>query len=175
MEKNFIQIKLKNEFKYSFCFLKNKKLLLLNINNIVTYYFEIKNYIQVFKSRKGFIDLIPNKNNIIPFFLTSFYRSLQLISKRILVLKGLGLKALYSKSLHEVDFKLGFSHMLKLKINSEIGIFIKKNLFYFQSINKENLGNLLNRIKNLKYPDSYRGKGIWYKNEKLKMKLVKKK
>jgi hypothetical protein len=174
MEQNIIQIKIKPELQYHFCFLKQKRLLLLILNNVV-YYFEIKSNISILKVKKNIICLTSKNKNKIPFILTSFYKSLEFISKKILILKGLGLKANYLKDLHEVDFKLGFSHLLKIKINLAVGIFIKKNLLYFQSINKEILGNLLHKIKHLKYPDSYRGKGIWYKNEKLKMKVVKKK
>jgi len=44
----------------------------------------------------------------------------------------------------------------------------------FQSIFKNVLGNYVYKIKRFKIPDNYRGKGIWYRNEKRKIEKKKK-
>ena len=89
-----------------------------------------------------------------------------------LILKGLGLKVQIVDDF--LEFKLGYSHRCFIKLEKEIGVKIKKNLLFLQSVNKELLGNFLYKIKILKKPDVYKGKGIWYKNEKISLKPVKK-
>ena len=97
------------------------------------------------------------------------------IIKRLL-LKGLGLKVL-SISRTFISFKLGFSHLIKIKIPFGLKIKIYKQKTN-QKINiigndKTIVGNFASFIKYLRKADSYKGKGIKYKNEFLKLKKVK--
>ena len=73
-----------------------------------------------------------------------------------------------------IEFKLGFSHMITLSIPNEIKVSIIKNNLILESFDKILLGNFSATIKNFKTPDSYKGKGICYKNEILFLKVVKK-
>ena len=90
-----------------------------------------------------------------------------------LILKGLGLKVNVINS-NELEFKLGFSHIVLLKIPKSIKITVLKNVIILESFNKVELGNIANEIKMLKKPNPYKGKGIWYKNEKVVLKTIKK-
>ena len=43
-----------------------------------------------------------------------------------------------------------------------------------EGFDKVTVGNFVNKIRNLKFPDSYKGKGFWYKNEVIKLKEINK-
>ena len=112
--------------------------------------------------------------------LTFFYSKLenlnvnleQLYTKKLL-LQGLGLKAILT-NLNILELKLGFSHIISLSIPNTIKINIIKNILIIESSDLILLGNFAARIKNFRQPDSYKGKGICYKNEVLFLKAVKK-
>jgi ribosomal protein L6P/L9E len=73
-------------------------------------------------------------------------------------------------------FKLGFSHVLFLSIPSNIiNIIIDKTFIILESDDLLVLGNFCKKIKQLKLPDIYKGKGFSYKNQKLILKSIKKK
>ena len=103
---------------------------------------------------------------------SNFYRNLIFKARGFLILQGLGLKVQIIDNF--LEFKLGYSHKCYIEIEQDLNVKIKKNLLFLQSVNKEKLGNFLYRIKILKKPDVYKGKGIWYKNEKISLKPVKK-
>jgi len=95
--------------------------------------------------------------------------------KKKLTLKGLGYRMTLFPDLKRVDFKLGYSHLKKLEIPNQMKIKIRKNSINVESENKGLLGNFVSKIHSLRRPDSYKGKGFWYKYEKEKLKEIKKK
>lgn len=172
------KITISDKVKVNFCCLNQKKLMLFKIGSL-TYYKEIPQFIVVSKNEKKtliFKTIENTKIKIQQFYLfLSSIQSLQSQNKKLLILKGLGLKVRFDQITNFLEFKLGFSHLCLFAIDKEITVRIKKNILFFQSINKEKLGNFLYKIKSLRFPDVYKGKGIWYKNEKIKLKVVKKK
>lgn len=82
----------------------------------------------------------------------------QTIYKKEVVLKGLGFKANIEKDV--LILKLGYSHLLHEKITEDIQVTIKNNILICESKNKESLGTFTARIRTLKKPDSYKGKGL---------------
>lgn len=159
-----------NLLKIDLCYFKNKKILLFTTKNFVRYYKQIW-FIEVSKNKKNYITLNSSWRFLSNF--SNFYRNLIFKAKGFLILKGLGLKVNLINNI--LEFKLGYSHKSFININSEISVKIKKNLLFLQSVNEEKLGNFLYNIKELKKPDVYKGKGIWYKNEKMILKIIKKK
>ena len=105
--------------------------------------------------------------------LTSLNVNIKKIHTKKLLLKGLGLKATILHS-NLVELKLGFSHTITLSIPNEIKLTIIKNTLVLESADQILLGNFSATIKSFKTPDSYKGKGICYKNEVLLLKAVKK-
>lgn len=95
-----------------------------------------------------------------------------------LKLVGVGFKV-FSHQLRNDDillhFKLGFSHPLYIRIPSNMNVFSYKstNLSIFGSSLKE-INQITARIRSYKKPDPYKGKGILYPNEKIKLKVGKK-
>jgi large subunit ribosomal protein L6 len=93
--------------------------------------------------------------------------------KLILELNGVGFKMIKENNL--LTFDLGFSHKVYYNIPIDLKIEIKKNKFL------KIFGIVLNyvtqtavRIKFLKKPDIYKGKGFRYRKELLKLKQGKK-
>lgn len=95
-----------------------------------------------------------------------------------LELVGVGYKVFLAEKPNNnflLHFKLGFSHPLFFKINPAIKVFCYKsiNLYLFSNSLKD-VSQLAARIKAHKFPEPYKGKGILYKNEKIKIKEGKK-
>jgi len=160
----------------------NFKTFLLIKNPIKTVYLLVPKGLLIQKSGQSLsLQFNSNKTNKqlladFPLFyskILNFNGEYEKVHTKKLVLKGLGLKAtLINDKL--IEFKLGFSHMITLSIPNEIKVSIIKNNLILESFDKILLGNFSATIKNFKTPDSYKGKGICYKNEILFLKVVKK-
>ena len=159
-----------NLLNVSLSYFKNSKFLLFKNNKSTIFYKRLENSTLIKKSQISFLTLKASWKYLNNF--SYFYRNLVFKARGFLILKGLGLKVQIVENF--LEFKLGFSHKCYLEIEQEIYVKIKKNLLFLQSVNKERLGNFLYRIKLLRKPDVYKGKGIWYKNEIISLKPVKK-
>ena len=90
-----------------------------------------------------------------------------------LVLKGIGFKVFSTNYKNILMFQLGYTHPIYFKIN--LNFFIHKNIKLFLNNNVyQNLINVSFLIKLLKWPEPYKGKGIFFFNEKIKLKTGKK-
>jgi hypothetical protein len=111
-------------------------------------------------------------------FIITFSKWLKKFNKtyvRKVLLKGLGLKVNLSSDFKILEFKLGFSHIIKVKIPlDKLNVKIIKNIISVTGFNLVTVGNFLYKIRALKSPNTYKGKGIWYKNEVRTLKAIKK-
>jgi hypothetical protein len=170
------KLKLYNFNKIYWCFLKNKKVLVLSTSGSLEKYVVFPMYVTLFKQSNNYVLSYKNTNNFYFFFakwLEQFYKPLQ----KKLFFKGLGFKFKYSSfKKDKLELKLGFSHMITILIpKKEIKIFlIKKNRLAIEGFNYSLVGNFAQKIRMLKFPDSYNGKGFWYKNEVKTLKEIKK-
>lgn len=139
-----------------FFFLKNRELIL---------FFKIKSCQYKISYFKHF------KNNLINTFKTS-----NIYEKTVLRLVGIGFKAIaITKNKQNIlCLKLGYSHLFFLNIPEGISVRIIKQVLYLRCSNKQKLQNFCNFVKNLKKPDSYKGKGFSFEYEKLYLKKGKK-
>jgi len=108
---------------------------------------------------------------------SSFIKLIQNFSLKIkkkLILKGLGLKAnLIKESL--LELKLGFSHLSYISIPvSCLTIRVFKNILIAESFDIIEMNNFLYKIRNLKTPNAYKAKGIWFFKEQRYRKVIKK-
>jgi ribosomal protein L6P/L9E len=95
--------------------------------------------------------------------------------RKQLLLKGLGFKGNISEGGLFLELKLGFSHLVKVAINlSELKMSMNTTLLVVEGFEAYKVGNFLKKIRNLKAPDAYKGKGFWYKNEVKIFKDIKK-
>ena len=102
-----------------------------------------------------------------------FLKDFNRIFIKKLILKGLGLKVNLLNKL-SLQLKLGFSHLVDIVIPNNLIVSFSKSIIAIQGTDATAVGNFANLVKRKKLPDAYKGKGIWYKNEKLILKTVKK-
>jgi len=65
---------------------------------------------------------------------------------------------------------LGYSHPVRFIPPAGIKIETKENKITIFGVNKEEVGRVADKIKRLRWPDAYKGKGIRYLGERLKLK-----
>jgi len=92
-----------------------------------------------------------------------------------LILLGVGYRV-EDVSNNTIKLKIGFSHFVFIKVPDLVSVFAtKRNQLVLKSANLELLTQFAAKIKGLKLPDPYKGKGIRFKNEILVLKEGKKK
>lgn len=89
-----------------------------------------------------------------------------------LILEGIGFKSEVKGE--ELVLALGFSHPVNVKIPAGIKVTAEKNVITISGINKEEVGEFAAKIRALKKPEPYKGKGMRYDNEVIKRKQGKK-
>lgn len=70
----------------------------------------------------------------------------------------------------DLVLSLGYSHPVRFTPPAGIKIETKENKITVFGVNKEEVGRVADKIKRLRWPDSYKGKGIRYLGERLKLK-----
>ena len=92
--------------------------------------------------------------------------------ERVLEINGIGYRAVLSGS--SIEFNLGYSHPVKFDLPKGISASIdKKNVIRLTGIDKELLGHTAASIRRLRPPESYKGKGIKYAEERIQRKAGK--
>ena len=73
-------------------------------------------------------------------------------------------------------FKLGYSHLIYFKIPEDINTFCVKftKLFIFGNVPYQKLTQVTSQLRDCKKPEPYKGKGILYYGETIKLKKGKK-
>lgn len=145
-------------------------------------YYILPDFIQIEKLDGSLIfkidSCVENSTVLLNNFFLSFAKWLKSFEKPLrkkLILKGLGFRASVLSSENILELKLGFSHIIKVVIPSnDISIKVDKNSLIVEGADPVKIGNFATYIRNLKFPDSYKGKGFWYKNETITLKEIKK-
>lgn len=156
--------------------LKHKNFLIMQTQDNIKKYISFPKEVKVLKIKKNYFFKSSSFNSFYKILLKwveTLYKPLQ----KKLFFKGLGFKFRYSNAEKtKLEFKLGFSHFTTLIIpKKEIKIFlIKKNRIAVEGFNYSLVGNIAQKILMLRFPDSYNGKGLWYKNEFKILKQIKK-
>lgn len=99
----------------------------------------------------------------------TFFKKLKLI--------GVSYKAFNKNltNLNLIEFKLGYSHSIFLKPSKDVSVICyKSNILFVQSNSYNKLSEIAAIIRNYKVPEIYKGKGILYQNETIKLKQGKK-
>jgi hypothetical protein len=168
-----IKIILSELYDISFCLLKKTKFIILKYKNVLSY-FEIP-FNTVFVKKHNILIFL-NADNHFFCSLQNWFKRFKRPSRKKLIFVGRGLKAsfLRKNGIRMLKLKLEYSHYKFLCIPLNIKIKIRKNVLTFESFNSVELGNFLYKIKILKFPNSYKGKGIHYKYENQNLKQIKK-
>lgn len=146
-------------------------------------YFIIPDYISFEKSNNclvfKLVNVVSENSTELDNFFLSFSKALKGFEKpfkKKIILKGLGFRASVLSESNILELKLGYSHLVNVALPSsrELSVKVDKNTITLEGSDAVFVGNFANRIRNLKFPDSYKGKGFWYKNEIINLKEVKK-
>jgi large subunit ribosomal protein L6 len=89
-----------------------------------------------------------------------------------LIVEGIGFKAEVKGS--EIVFALGFSHPVQVSIPQNIKVTAEKNIITISGADIEQVGQFAARLRALKKPEPYKGKGIRYEGEVIRRKQGKK-
>ncbi|PIQ66760.1 MAG: 50S ribosomal protein L6 [Candidatus Zambryskibacteria bacterium CG_4_9_14_3_um_filter_40_16] len=89
-----------------------------------------------------------------------------------LLIEGIGFRV--ENKGDKLVFALGFSHPVEVPIPQGIKALVEKNAITISGIDKELVGSFAAHIRSLKKPEPYKGKGIRYKDEVVKIKQGKK-
>lgn len=90
---------------------------------------------------------------------------------KTLELVGTGYKAEISGKL--LTLNVGFSHPVKIKVPEGIDVKVEKLEITVEGIDKELVGYMADKIRSIRPPEPYKGKGIKYKDEVIRRKAGK--
>ena len=89
-----------------------------------------------------------------------------------LEIRGIGYKARTEDK--KLVLELGFSHDINIAIPQDLDVSVEKNIIIISGIDKVKVGQFAATIKTKRKPDVYKGKGIRYLGEEIKLKPGKK-
>jgi len=89
-----------------------------------------------------------------------------------LEIEGLGYRALLEGT--DLLLYVGFTHPVKIKASEGIKFSIEKNIITVAGIDKELISQIAAKIRKIKPPEPYKGKGIRYLGEVVRRKVGKK-
>ncbi len=92
--------------------------------------------------------------------------------ERVLEINGIGYRAMLKGN--RIELNLGFSHPVQFDLPEGISASIdRKNVIKLNGIDKELVGQTAASIRQLKPPEPYKGKGVKYAEERIKLKAGK--
>jgi ribosomal protein L6P/L9E len=146
--------------------------ILVNHNKSLIYISDINNYNYSDISKKRFKNIRLNLLFSLKLFIKNsgsrFYKKISL--------KGVGYKFImkdFGRSI--IQLVVGFSHSIFIRLPKELEIFlIKPTLLYITCINYLKLTSIIQTVKQLKFPEVYKSKGINLEYDKLFLKEGKK-
>lgn len=170
------KLRFNNFQKIFWYFLKNRIFLVIKTKTGVDKYICVPHAITLSKISNVYYvnDLLPS---IFYSLITKWLEHLIKPLQKKLYFKGLGFKFKYSNlEKNKLELKLGYSHKTTILIpKKQIQVFlIKKNRLAIEGHNYSIVGSFAQKLKMLRFPDSYNGKGFWYKNEVISLKQIKK-
>ncbi len=93
---------------------------------------------------------------------------------KTLEIKGVGFRASVANNM--LTMTLGFSHEIKFVIPAGITISVdKQTSITIKGANKQQVGQVAAQLRSLRKPEPYKGKGVRYSDETIRMKEGKKK
>ena len=102
-------------------------------------------------------------SNMVTGVLTGFEKKLEL--------SGVGYRAQVQGS--DLTLSVGFSHPVKIKAMDGLSFSVSENIITVTGANKDMVGNMAARIRSIRPPEPYKGKGIKYVAERIRRKVGK--
>ena len=104
--------------------------------------------------------------------ITNMVSGVNKLFEKKLILEGIGYKSEVKGD--KIVFALGFSHPVEVAIPSTLKVAAEKNNITISGSNKEEVGAFTAKIRALKKPEPYKGKGMRYDTEVIRRKQGKK-
>ncbi|MEK7596695.1 MAG: 50S ribosomal protein L6 [Patescibacteria group bacterium] len=89
-----------------------------------------------------------------------------------LIVEGIGFKSDVKNG--KLEMALGFSHPVSVEIPSDLKVATDKNVITVTGVSNESVGGFASKVRALKKPEPYKGKGIRYEGEVIRRKQGKK-
>ncbi len=89
-----------------------------------------------------------------------------------LIVEGIGFKSDVKGA--KLDLSLGFSHPISIEIPKDLKVTAEKNIITVSGVSNEKVGGFASKVRALKKPEPYKGKGIRYDGEVIRRKQGKK-
>ncbi len=106
-----------------------------------------------------------NINNLVQGVAQGFTKTLEI--------KGVGYRAAVAGNI--LSLSLGFSHEIKYVVPQGIEVKVDKQNIIISGANKQKVGQVAAELRALRKPEPYKGKGVRYVDERVRMKEGKKK
>ncbi len=90
-----------------------------------------------------------------------------------LEIRGVGYKASLPQN-KLLRLEVGFSHPIEMEIPESLEVSVEKNIIIISGADKQKVGQFAAEIRRVRPPEPYKGKGIRYVGEKVRMKQKKK-
>jgi len=130
----------------------------------------IRNDVEIKQGKDGLIFTLKGNDNAKKPMIGTTYRIVNSMIEGVvngfsktLVLYGVGFKA--SIKGKNLELEIGYSHTISFPIPDGIEIKIDQQKLIFSSVDKELLGMTVQKVRDLRKPDVYKGKGFRFENE----------
>lgn len=104
--------------------------------------------------------------------ITNMVKGVNQAFEKKLILEGIGYKSEVTGS--RIKFALGFSHPVTVEIPVGIKVTAEKNVITISGPDREEVGQFAAKLRSLKKPEPYKGKGMRYADEVIRRKQGKK-
>ncbi|MDO8589810.1 MAG: 50S ribosomal protein L6 [bacterium] len=104
--------------------------------------------------------------------ITNMISGVNKLFEKGLILEGVGFKSEVQGN--KINLALGFSHPVIVPIPEGLKVTAEKNVITVSGKDKEEVGQFTSRLRSLKKPEPYKGKGMRYRDEIIRRKQGKK-
>ena len=104
--------------------------------------------------------------------LTNMISGVNKLFEKKLILEGIGFKSEVSGG--KINLTLGFSHPVTVSVPESLKVTAEKNVITISGPGKEEVGQFASKLRSLKKPEPYKGKGMRYSDEIIRRKQGKK-
>jgi len=135
----------------------------------------------VLEKRENVISVVPKKMSkktkslwgTTRAILSNYIKGVKEGFEKKLEIRGIGYKASLEDE-KTLVLEVGYSHPVKIKVPQQIEVKVEKNIITVSGIDKQKVGEFAAKIRAVRKPEPYKGKGIRYLGEHVRKKEGKK-
>lgn len=123
-------------------------------------------------TRKGNDKKIRAVHGLIRMLIANSIQGVNDLWAKELEIQGVGFRAALEGG--KLVCRVGYSHPVNFEFPNDVTIEVKNNHIIVKGVDKQHVGEIAAKIKDIRKPDKYKGKGIRYLGEVIKLKPGKK-